>query len=240
MEILQNLLDAIGVTFYPQPYRYRLESSGKANKISHEVRLYEPAWVAHIDMSVFDERKHTTAQRIDMAFNQLAAYFGVRVYPENDMDYAIPMTVPVLMGWKSLQTRNVPIWMEFIMPDEFQVEAPVSSSRTPSALPVPNNPDIQLLQTPMKRYAVCKYNGDSKQNDADYRVRRLATTFIDRKTGFDVLNVEGQVINSSKDVLSHRETLEYVTATYNGPFTPDALRTNEVMLPLHKEGEIFV
>jgi len=235
------LLDAIGISTDEMPYDFNTLVVGAKNRIKYEVRFYHQVWVAHLDLETMGR---TQEEKLSNGFRLLAEYFGLMTKtPKNEYQAPIPMTIPVLTGFRALQNGVEAVsWMEFILPSYLQVEhyKETADRKLPTVIPTPTDQRIKLLYKPVMRYAVTEFHGNSYQNDAMWYARQLAAIVVKEKMGFQVKNVEGNPALSATDITAGNTEFEFVTAVHNGPITPNILRHNEVMVPVYKPGEIIV
>lgn len=165
-----------------------------------ELRVYAPMLVAEVRV------KGERDEAINQGFRLLADYiFGNNTSAEKlamtapvtqqEASTKIPMTAPVLQ-----QQQGNNVWkVRFVMPANYQKI---------SELPQPNNPEVQLLQLPERRFATIRFSGSSAPSNLDEH-RQLLAEFITSE-GLTPIG-------------------EPMLAFYNPPWTLPFLRRNEVL-----------
>ena len=109
----------------------------------------------------------------------------------------IAMTAPVVEQEAEPGKRFV----SFIMPSEYSMDT----------LPTPNNPDVNLVEVPAKRFAALRFSGRVPHKRA-----------VEKKASLLALLERDQV-----------ETVgEAMLAQYNPPWTPPPMRRNEVLVEI--------
>jgi effector-binding domain-containing protein len=151
-----------------------------------EIRDYAPIIVAEVDV------KGKRMPAINQGFRLIADY----IFGNNAPAQKIAMTAPVT------QQASGEHWkVRFVMPEEHTLDS----------LPAPNNPQVQRLAIPARRYAVIRFSGfNTDGNIASHREQLL------RYIAEHNLNIQGKP----------------VMAFYNPPWTLPFLKRNEVMIEL--------
>lgn len=161
-----------------QPNYIVVESSGAI-----EIRDYAPMIVAEVDVA--GERK----EAINRGFRLIAGY----IFGGNAPARKIAMTAPVL------QQPSGETWkVRFVMPKQYSLES----------LPSPNDPAVELLPLPARRYAAIRFSGTTG-DDNIHQHREMLQQFL-RERGL-----------SAK--------AEPMMAFYNPPWTLPFLRRNEIL-----------
>ncbi|MCE3006502.1 MAG: heme-binding protein [Rickettsiales bacterium] len=165
-----------------------------------ELRVYAPMLVAEVRV------KGERDEAINQGFRLLADYiFGNNTsakklamtapVTQQEASTKIPMTAPVLQ-----QQEGDNVWqVRFVMPANY---------KKISELPQPNNPEVQLLHMPERRFAVIRFSGSSAPSNLDEH-RQLLAEYVTNK-GLKPIG-------------------EPVLAFYNPPWTLPFLRRNEVL-----------
>jgi hypothetical protein len=162
-----------------------------------EIRAYDPMLVAEV--TVQGERY----EAINKGFQVLAAF----IFGENITSEKIAMTAPVTQTpAKSTDNTNNNEWVvRFVMPAEF----------TKENLPVPNDPNIKIIENPAFHAAVIRFSGFN--TDKNLQKHELALfAFLDKS----------RIPSLSAPIY----------AFYNPPWTPPFLKRNEIMVMV-AEGE---
>jgi effector-binding domain-containing protein len=175
---------------------YRVERAEKP----FELRVYAPMLVAEVTV------KGKREEAINQGFRLLADF----IFGNNSNAVKVAMTAPVLQqeaGTKIPMTAPVlqqqegdNVWqVRFVMPANYQKI---------SELPQPNNPEVQLLQLPERRFATIRFSGSSASSNLNDHQKMLA----------EFITSEGLTPIG-----------EPLLAFYNPPWTLPFLRRNEVL-----------
>lgn len=163
-----------------------------------EVRQYEPAIAAEVNVSGGRE------EAINEGFKLLADY----IFGNNQSSSEVAMTAPVIQQPGEEIAMTAPVtsqnngrdWkVRFIMPSEYTMQT----------IPKPNNPEVKLVETKGKTFAVIRFSGSPEDEDLQARETELKE-FIKLKN----------LTSVSKPVY----------AFFNPPWTLPLLRRNEVMI----------
>jgi SOUL heme-binding protein len=178
-----------------QPHYRVVEGNGNI-----EIRDYAPTIVAETEVT---GQRH---EAINKGFRIIADY----IFGNNTAAQKVPMTAPVAQQGSEKIAMTAPVtqqsvgksWrVRFIMPSKYTMET----------LPKPDNPDIELKEVPVKRFAVIRFSG-SRQDDSLNRRTKELNAFI-----------------SAKKLTPLSEP---TYAFYNPPWTLPFLRRNEVMVEI--------
>lgn len=163
-----------------------------------EVRQYEPAIAAEVNVAGDRE------DAINEGFKLLADY----IFGNNQSSSEVAMTAPVIQQLGQEIAMTAPVtsqnngsdWkVRFIMPSEYTMQT----------IPKPNNPEVKLLETKGKTFAVISFSGSPDDEDLKTRESEL------------------QEFIKSQNLKSISKP---VYAFYNPPWTLPPLRRNEVMI----------
>jgi effector-binding domain-containing protein len=159
-----------------------------------EIRAYDPMLVAEVTV------KGERYAAINQGFQTLAAF----IFGENKDNAKIAMTAPVTQT-PAKSTDNNEWVVRFVMPAEF----------TKENLPVPNDPNIKIIENPAFHAAVIRFSGFN--TDKNLQKHELALfAFLDKS----------RIPSLSAPIY----------AFYNPPWTPPFLKRNEIMVMV-AEGE---
>ena len=168
-----------------------------------ELRDYAPHIVA--ETSVDSE----FVEAGSVAFRRLFGYIS----GDNRSQTKIAMTAPVSQHSSEKIAMTAPVGQQK-SGDRWVVSFMMPASYSMETLPVPDDPQITLLQVPERRIAAVRYSGFwSKKN---YQKNKLKLDSWIQKEG---LTVNGETI----------------WARYNAPFVPWFMRRNEILVPVSKE-----
>jgi len=151
-------------------------------------------------MCIRDSRKlagyifggNKSADKIEMT----APVSQVPVSSQDSGGEKIAMTAPVS------QVEQADGWLvRFTMPPGY----------TLASLPVPDDPDVKIIEMPSARFAVLKFSGNAPENEVAAKMRELLSMARERD-----LSVVGEV----------------TLAQYNPPWIPGFFRRNEVMVEI--------
>ncbi|WP_352338108.1 heme-binding protein [Psychrobacter sp. 16-MNA-CIBAN-0192] len=106
----------------------------------------------------------------------------------------IAMTAPVMMKKEDNKWR-----VQFVMPSQYTMQT----------LPKPNNPDISIVEIPVKTYAVIKFSGLAGSNKVEFKTKELQTWMQSQK-----------LVGTAVPEL----------ARYNPPWILPFMRRNEIMI----------
>ncbi len=106
---------------------------------------------------------------------------------------------------------TVPVTRERVDDDRYRYRFVMERAYTEDNLPSPVDDDVEIARVPAGIYAVRRYRG--RPNEARFRRAERAL--------FDALKRDGMEMAGTS-----------VSAVYNGPFTPAAMRHNEVLVPV--------
>ncbi len=166
-----------------------------------QIRLYDSALIAQTSS------KGNYKQSSNSAFRQLAGY----IFGDNQSQQKIAMTTPVIQKPSSekiamtvpvYQQENENDWtMSFVLPAEYTMDT----------LPIPTNPDIQIVEIPEKKVASIKYTG----------------LITDEKIAVQTQKLTDWLIANEYKIIS-----QAYSAAYDPPWTVPFLRRNEVHIDI--------
>ena len=144
---------------------------------------------------------------VERGFNILAGY----IFGSNTARQKMAMTTPVKVNQSQKIAMTTPVTVSgkdsfkvaFIMPSEFTLDT----------LPIPNDPNIQLIQVPEHTMAVIRYSGYFPQNKIETNKERLGQWVLEQ--GLQPMG-------------------EYIVAGYNPPWVPGFMARNEVLVRVNE------
>jgi len=122
-----------------------------------EIRFYPSATIATINSDA-----KTYKELSGPGFRSLAGY----IFGDNETDTKISMTAPVQMDINDSVSS-----MSFVMPSAFSKDN----------LPKPNNPKVQIINTPEEYLAVIKFGGFASDKDLKNYSEKLQNLLIENK-----------------------------------------------------------
>lgn len=156
----------------------------------------------------------------DKCFMSLAKYIGVFSTPENTSKKgapeAIAMTTPVVSRPEKIAMTTPVVTsksgksqssMQFVLPSQYQLVEQV---------PVPTNPNLQLVQLPPRDMAVIQFSGYCDDDSAVSKYNELVGMMV------------GSGVEAIGDWELHR---------FNPPYTLGPFRHNEVCIPVRVHDE---
>lgn len=165
-----------------------------------ELREYAPIIVAQTN--VMGERD----EAMNRGFRIIADY----IFGNNIASQKVAMTAPVTQQASEKIAMTAPVTQKSDG-DSWQIRFVMPAEYTMDTLPVPVNPEVELIEIPARQVAVIRFSGRADSNDLAQHRAKLN----------DWLASTGRTANG-----------EPTFAFYDAPWTPGMMRRNEVMLEL--------
>ena len=166
-----------------------------------EIRDYEPMIVAQARVS--GARKPAISE----GFRTIADF----IFGNNTASQKVSMTAPVTQQTSQAIAMTAPVIQQPAENDTWEVRFVMPAEFTRETLPKPNNPDIQIIEVPAKRFVVIRFSGSS--DDALLAKKKQA--------------LQSFIANKKLSAIS-----EPTFAFFNPPWTLPILRRNEVMIEI--------
>lgn len=171
----------------------------REKRIGYEIRDYASMIVAEVEVT--GPRKET----MNEGFRLLADY----IFGNNTEQKSIAMTAPVMDTVSKKIAMTAPVMETLADTGVRKVTFTMPSTFTLETLPVPNNPQVHLVQIPARKMAVIRFSWWA----GGERFDRIAQTL------FDLLKRDGiQTVGKP------------IFAGYNPPFSSPWMHRNEVMI----------
>jgi len=171
-----------------------------------EIREYAAKIIAHVSVSGdFDDAS-------SKGFKLLADYIFGNNFTEEGSSNKISMTAPVEMAPLSQQVQITAPILQHGYTQEWQVNFVMPKEYDLISLPKPNNPSVQLIEVPPKKYAVIVFSGLVRESSYEEKANLLNQFLIDQSL---------QALGPVK------------IARYNPPWTLPFFRRNELMVEIN-------
>jgi hypothetical protein len=184
----------------------------KAN--SYEIRKYSEAVGAE---TVLNDR--------NQAFGRLAKYIGVFGTPENQVPNTtdpspIAMTAPVMYSAKPIAMTSPVIHSSGGITSERTMTFILPQALTYDTAPRPTNPLVVLKRLPEHTVAALQVNGTMTPEIEEQKAKEL----------LQALQSDGIELTPEVTEKLERNVSFWDAAYYNAPFTPEHLKTNDVII----------
>lgn len=171
-----------------------------------EIREYAAKIIAHVSVSGdFDDAS-------SKGFKLLADYIFGNNFTEEGSSNKISMTAPVEMAPLSQQVQITAPILQHGYTQEWQVNFVMPKEYDLISLPKPNNPSVQLIEVPPKKYAVIVFSGLVRESSYEEKANLLNQFLIDQSL---------QALGPVK------------IARFNPPWTLPFFRRNELMVEIN-------
>lgn len=168
----------------------------------YEIRRYAPYIVAEVDVT--GDMRNSGGR----AFRVLAGY----IFGDNQPRQKMAMTAPVESAPRGVKMNmTAPVESAVVDGQSYTYAFVMERKYAMDELPVPNDSRIRLVQRPARIVAARRFSGWARQADYDLHSGALVAAL-------------------ERDTLTARSTP--VLAQYNGPYTPGAMRRNEILIEI--------
>jgi effector-binding domain-containing protein len=171
-----------------------------SQKNNIEIRKYEPNLIAEV------KKTGNRKEAISAGFKDLADF----IFGNNKSSDKILMTAPVQQSAGESISMTAPV-QQLKQNDEWLISFVMPSNYQKSNLPLPNNPNVKIIEIPSKKYATIVFSG-TNSNENVYKHEKELEEFI-KENALIVTGVP-----------------KY--AFYNHPLTLPFMRRNEVLIEI--------
>jgi len=171
-----------------------------SQKNNIEIRQYEPNLIAEV------KKAGNRKEAISAGFKDLADF----IFGNNKSSDKISMTAPVQQSAGESISMTAPV-QQSKQNDEWLISFVMPSKYQKSNLPLPNNPNVKIIEIPSKKYAAIVFSGKNS-NENVYKHEKELVKFIEENALI--------AIGVSK------------YAFYNHPLTLPFMRRNEVLIEI--------
>ncbi|MCK9186294.1 heme-binding protein [Candidatus Gracilibacteria bacterium] len=170
----------------------------------YEIREYPAHIVAQTTV------KGSYGESMSEGFSIVAGY----IFGGNTKKESIPMTAPVVAQKSDENSESIPMTAPVIATPEGDsqiISFSMPRSYTMETLPIPNDPRVEIVMIPLKKYAVMKFSWYR----SEARVKKMQEKLL------SALNRDGVVTQGNT-----------AYAGYNAPWTPPWMTRNEVLVEI--------
>ena len=171
-----------------------------SQKNNIEIRQYEPNLIAEV------KKTGNRKEAISAGFKDLADF----IFGNNKSSDKISMTAPVQQSAGESISMTAPV-QQLKQNDEWLISFVMPSKYQKNNLPLPNNPNIKIIEIPSKKYAAIVFSG-TNSNENIYQHEKELMKFI-KENSLIAIGVP-----------------KY--AFYNHPLTLPFMRRNEVLIEI--------
>jgi len=174
-----------------------------AKSNGYEIRDYKPILVAQVTV---DDRNG-----MNNGFTQLAGF----IFGGNTTQESVKMTTPVIDQPSQPIKMTTPVIDQPVGEGQRVITFTMPDKWTKDSLPIPNNPNVKIVEWPAQKKAVLRFQilDNNNQKVRDEVTKKLLAAL-------------------ERDGISHEGDITF--AFYNPPWTPFFLRRNEVMVTIAK------
>lgn len=171
-----------------------------SQKNNIEIRQYEPNLIAEV------KKTGNRKEAISAGFKDLADF----IFGNNKSSDKISMTAPVQQSAGESISMTAPV-QQLKHNDEWLISFVMPSKYQKSNLPLPNNPNVKIIEIPSKKYAAIVFSG-TNSNENVYKHEKELEKYI------------------KENALIATGVSKY--AFYNHPLTLPFMRRNEVLIEI--------